>query len=295
MKKKYLFPAIILILLCVGFTFLLLRRILPAKQPITIHTPTPSAEAVTATPSATPSPTPKATPTPTPTAEVTTPEPTHEPTPEPTPEETPEPTPEATPETQISMAGAPDFDALAKQNADIYAWIDVPGAGISYAVLQSATDDTFYLDHEEHGWYSANGSLFTEHVYNSKDFTDPVTIIYGHHMRSGAMFGNMQTFYSSSSNFSTYDDIYIYMPGQELHYHIFAAIPFEGYHILYAYDFSDSRTFTSFFDNVMSTRVMGSNIDTDCELSSDDKIIILSTCLQGNNKNRFLVMAKQVP
>ena len=44
----------------------------------------------------------------------------------------------------------------------------------------------------------------------------------------------------------------------------------------------------------MATRVLGSNIDSECELSPDDKVIILSTCLQGNNKNRFLVMAKQV-
>ena len=292
MKKKYLIPGIILILLCLGFTFLLLKRILPAKQPDTIHQPSPSADAALASPSPAPStPTPSATPMAK--VDVT-------PSPEPTPEESPEPTPETTPEpvesspARVTKIEAPDFDALAAQNADIYAWIDIPGAGISYAVLQSATDDTIYLDHEEHGWYSANGSLFTEHVYNSKDFTDPVTIIYGHHMRSGAMFGNMQTFYSSTSNFQTYNDIYIYLPGQELHYHIFAAIPFDGYHILYAHDFTDTRTFTAFFDKVMATRVLGSNIDSECELSPDDKVIILSTCLQGNNKNRFLVMAKQV-
>lgn len=291
MKKKYLIAAIVLIFLGVGFTFLLLRRILPAKQPDTIHSPPPSAEAMRTepTPTATSMPTPTVSPSPSPTHNSATPKPTE--LPEPSPEETPEPTESpAVP----NQAVAPDFDALAKQNPDIYAWIDIPGASISYAVLQSATDDTIYLDHEEHGWYSANGSLFTEHVYNSKDFNDPVTIIYGHHMRSGAMFGNMQTFYSSSSNFKAYDDIYIYMPGQELHYHIFAAIPFDGYHILYAHDFSNARTFTAFFDNVMATRVLGSNVDTDCELTPDDKIIILSTCLQGNNKNRFLVMAKQV-
>ena len=72
-------------------------------------------------------------------------------------------------------------------NPDVYAWIDVPGTEISYPVLQSAEDNSYYLEHTIEGEKTLPGAIYSEN-YNSKDFSDYNTILYGHNMRNGTMF-----------------------------------------------------------------------------------------------------------
>ena len=79
----------------------------------------------------------------------------------------------------------------------------IPGTKIDYPVAQHAEKDNFYLRHDIHGKFSANGTLFTEGTYNSKSFDDRVTVIYGHNMASGEMFGNLQEIYSDEETFNT--------------------------------------------------------------------------------------------
>ena len=85
-----------------------------------------------------------------------------------------------------AASGMPDFIALQAQNPDIYAWLYIPGTDINYPVCQS-TNDVYYLTHNTQGGLDANGALYTESAYNGKGFTDPVTVIYGHNMRTGKM------------------------------------------------------------------------------------------------------------
>ena len=72
-----------------------------------------------------------------------------------------------------------DFSTLRKKNSDIYAWITVPDTQVNYAVLQNPLDNSFYLSHNEDKEESPSGAVYSE-LYNSKDFTDPVTMLYGH-------------------------------------------------------------------------------------------------------------------
>ena len=120
-----------------------------------------------------------------------------------------------------------DFDELKKQNLDIYAWIEIPGTEISYPILQNEDDDSFYLNHDVDGKKDSAGSLYTEHEYNSKDFSDIVTMIYGHDMLDGRMFGKLQEYYSDSDFFKRNNEIDIYIPEKEIHYIIFASVLFE--------------------------------------------------------------------
>ena len=88
-----------------------------------------------------------------------------------------------------------DFASLQERCPDIYAWLEIPDTDISYPVAQNA-DDTWYLTRDIDGNYSSDGTLFTESAYNGTDLTDPATVIYGHRMNSGAMFGTLQKTYS---------------------------------------------------------------------------------------------------
>lgn len=185
-----------------------------------------------------------------------------------------------------------DFQSLIETNPDIYAWLDIPGTDISYPLLQHTGNDTFYLTHDAEGADDKKGALFTEETYNSRTFTDPVTVVYGHWTKSGLMFGKLQESYTGSENLSEHNEIVIYLPDRELHFKAFAAVPYDNRHILYNYDFTDKRTFRLFFEDILSVRAIEASFSDDAMVQSDEQVLILSTCLIGDWSKRFLVCAK---
>lgn len=196
-------------------------------------------------------------------------------------------------ETEEPYESPIDFEELQAINSDIYAWLQIDNTNIDYPIVQHPTDNTYYLTHNSDGDYSANGAIFSE-LYNSTDFTDPVTVLYGHHMSSGAMFGNLQSYYSDSAFFTENPNIKVYTPDGLLEYAVFAAIPYSNSHLLCNIDFATSSVFTSFFEGVLHIRSIGAQINEDNAPESEDRVLILSTCLAGNNTRRFLVMATLV-
>lgn len=199
------------------------------------------------------------------------------------PEKTEEPIPYDCPE---KLTGA------RAQNSDVYAWISIPGTNIDYPVVQSPTNDSYYLRRDVTGQYLSAGSIMSEHTYNGTDFEDPVTILYGHCMKSGAMFGKMQSYYSSENGLEDYKTIEIYLPDKKLEYEVFAAVPYDMRHILYNYDFTDARIFSAFFKSIVSIRSFNANVNVSEKPRYGDKVLILSTCLKGDSAKRYLVMAK---
>lgn len=182
-----------------------------------------------------------------------------------------------------------DFASLQAQNPDVYAWITVPGTNIDYPILQSASDNSYYLTHTIDGTESPEGSIFTEN-YNSKDFEDPNTVIYGHNMKNGSMFQNLHN-YQDRDFFDNNRDVTIYTPDAIRHYKIFAAYLYDNRHILKSFDFSDPWVYKQYLNQIFSIRDMNSFIDTDTEVGVEDKIITLSTCYGTQHDVRYLVQA----
>ena len=86
-----------------------------------------------------------------------------------------------------------DFAELTALNEEIYAWIEIPGTVINYAVVQSRTDDLFYNNHGVDKAYYTGGSIYSQR-YNSTDFQDSVTVLYGHNRQSQTMFAQLNNF-----------------------------------------------------------------------------------------------------
>lgn len=86
-----------------------------------------------------------------------------------------------------------DLSALSD---DVVAWLTVEGTSIDYPVMQGI-DNSEYLNKDPFGNYSLAGSLFLD-SRNSKDFSDSYSLIYGHHMEHGAMFGALDDFLTES-------------------------------------------------------------------------------------------------
>ena len=227
---------------------------------------------------ATADPTPQASPTVKPTAVPTA-----------SPTEPPESSqPEATEEPYVSPI---DFEALQGQNPDIYGWLRIPNTEFDFPLVQRQGDDSFYLTHNSDGEEDPAGAIFTESAYNSADMEDPVTVAYGHQMIAGTMFGKLQETYSQENALEDYGEIIVYLPEKELHYQVFAAVPYDNRHILYNYDCTDSRRFNAFLNSIYEVREIGAQFASGVTVSTDDKVLVLSTCLAGNSQRRYLVLA----
>lgn len=191
---------------------------------------------------------------------------------------------------------AKTYDTLLKEQADqlnaghVTAFLEIPGLDFLLPVMQHPEDNGFYLKHNALGEESASGALYTEFTYNSFDFSDPVTVIYGRRMEDGSMFGSLQEKYSGA--FEDLREIRLYLPDGTNEYTVVAAVPFSNTHIMYSYNFRLSRIYEAFFDEVYATRRPGAQLDSEMRPESDEKVLILSTGLRGDVTQRYLVIAK---
>lgn len=181
-----------------------------------------------------------------------------------------------------------DFAALqAETNADIYAWIYIPGTRIDYPVLQHPTDDSYYLDYNIDGSKGYPGCIYTE-LCNSKDFTDPHTVLYGHNMKNGTMFAGLHN-YRDADYLAEHPYIYIYTPDKTYVYEIFGAYEFSAVHLIRNFDLANPDIFQIYLDGVFEIRDMGANILSDIEVDKEDRIVTLSTCIKTKPNQRYLV------
>jgi len=115
---------------------------------------------------------------------------------------------------QVRPAGLPvspdtpiGFAALQAVSSDAAAWLYCPGTAIDYPVMR-AKDYDYYLRRLPDGTYNVNGSLFID--YNcTPDFSDQLTVIYGHNMRSGQMFGSLKG-YKGQAYYEEHPCMYLY-------------------------------------------------------------------------------------
>lgn len=180
-----------------------------------------------------------------------------------------------------------DFDSLMKVNADATAWIYCPGTVINYAVATSH-DNADYLHTLLNGKQNAGGTLFID-CRNSADFSDNNTVIYGHNMKNGSMFGTLQR-YKKQSYYKEHPLMYIYTPSVNYRVEIFAA--FVGDSGMDIYNVPSSENARAAY---LDYALRHSFIKTDVSVEAEDDIVTLSTCTSGGETERFIVMGKLVP
>ena len=182
-----------------------------------------------------------------------------------------------------------DWDELRSQNPDIYAWIYVPGTNIDYPILQHPEERSYYLNHNIDGSEGYPGCIYTQNV-NTKDWTDPNTVIYGHNMNNGSMFHDLHRF-EDAVFFDETQYLYIYTPEYNLVYEIFAAYPFANIDLIMCFDYSTPEALLVYFDGIWTNRSMTSHFRDSTVLYGDSRIITMSTCIGGQPDMRYLVQA----
>ena len=178
-----------------------------------------------------------------------------------------------------------DFPYLKTVNEDIVGWVEVEGTPIDYPVLFDTTDFMYYLNHNHARAYTPYGSVFML-SYNSPDFTDFNTVIYGHNIVDGGMFGALHDF-EDQEFFDTNKLILVYTPERRLVYQIFAAYRTDNLDQIQNFDLETPEGRQEYIDRIY-THDIKAIFDPEIVVTPDDRIITLSTCI-ANYAYRYLV------
>ena len=178
-----------------------------------------------------------------------------------------------------------DLGKLQQINPDVIAWIWFENENISYPVLHGS-DNQQYLRTTYEGTPATAGSIFVESM-NSPDFSDSHTLIYGHNMHDGTMFGKLKK-YRKEGYYEQHAYFQIITLEAHYRYQIFAFEDVEENSFIYQVPFGDNENFAEFLSNLQEMSI----IQPEITVTSSDKIITLSTC--SSTGRRFVVHAKQV-
>ena len=195
----------------------------------------------------------------------------------------------AGPNAQLKPPIEVDFDKLKSVNEDVVGWIYVDALpDISYPIVKGKDNQT-YLHQTYEKNYNFAGTIFVDYE-NSGDFSDCNTLVYGHNMKNGSMFGHLKKFREDDKLYKQDKYFWILTPQRNYRYEIITAYT-TGV---------NSDTYTLFkgpgeeFEKYLETIKGYSEIQTDdTDLTIKDRIVTLSTCT-GNESTRFVVQGKRV-
>ena len=188
----------------------------------------------------------------------------------------------------------PEYEALLSKNQNIIGWITIDGTNINYPVMKSLVGNgSYYLNHNFDQQEDRNGSLFMD---DRCDVIKPTVnyIIYGHNMKSGAMFGNLDEYkkeaYWRSHQTVTFNTIYDYGT-----YTVMAAFESKVYRDndigFRYYDFIDPADEIEFMTGVDNIKAL-SMYETGVTAQWGDRLLLLSTCDYEQDNGRFVVVCK---
>lgn len=175
-----------------------------------------------------------------------------------------------------------NFDELKAINTDVMGWIRVGAIeGISYPVVQAADND-YYLHRTFRREDNFAGCIFLN-CDNTKYLTDQNSLIYGHNMKNGTMFGLLkdlqdQKVYDANPYF------WIFTPDLIYQYRIFSCAIVSKIGDPYRIRFPEAE-----FENFIQTSQAYSAVDNHgVQVGTRDRIVTLSTCT-GDDSTRFIV------
>lgn len=199
-------------------------------------------------------------------------------------------------ENEPGMTEAPEtrpaesFAALSLINSDLAGWLSIEGTTIDCPVMQ-CDDDMYYLNHDFYRNENNHGCLF---VKNFVDIASSKTsfVIYGHNMKDGSMFGELDH-YKSQSFFKDHPLISFETPDETRTYEVMAAfyrdLTEDGFAYYDFYQADDEAEFLNFYENAKKLSLYDTNVTAEW----GDTFLSLSTCDYHATDGRFVVVAKR--
>lgn len=178
-----------------------------------------------------------------------------------------------------------DVHSLKKINTDFVGWIYADDTKINYPVVQG-TDNDFYVTHDFNKKILKNGSIFMD-AHCNPNFKNKNTIIYGHNMKDGSMFGELDKYKSSSFYEKNKEILYIDKKSDAKKLKIYSAHIVKSTSYVYDCEFESDNSFEEFIEKTVSSSLY----DTGVRPSVSDKIVTLSTCSYEYDEARLVIHA----
>ena len=176
---------------------------------------------------------------------------------------------------------AGNTEELRELSADAVAWITVDGTRIDYPVMQGKTNAE-YLNKDPYGEFSLSGSIFLD-SRNDSSFRDPYSLVYGHHMEYGAMFGALDK-YKDKTYFDAHrTGLLTVTNGDEYNIGIFAVCKAQATEkVIFDPPESNNQALLEYLnDHALIYDQSG--------VSAGLKLIALSTCQSAESNERMIV------
>ncbi len=186
------------------------------------------------------------------------------------------------------------YKTLYEKNKKLIGWLKIADTIIDYPVMQTSNNE-YYLDHNFNQEYDKNGSLFLDCDCSIYPRSTNL-IIYGHHMKSGQMFGGLQKYakesYYQEHSIIQFDSIY-----EEATYQVMYVFRSQVYNeddiVFKYYQFIEANSEAE-FNSYMQEMARISLYDTGITASYGDSLLTLSTCDHSQEDGRFVVVAKRI-
>jgi len=182
-----------------------------------------------------------------------------------------------------------DFAALAAKNSEIKAWIVLDDTAIDLPIVQT-TDNSYYLTHRFDEKKNKLGTPFIDKD-NIGDFSDRHTVIYGHAVKSGAMFGSFWE-YENPNYYKRNPEIKLYLAdGTQYTLAVFSCARVDSVRSAIPLTFASENAFLAYLDELHELSAFDSSVSFD----SGDRIV--SFCVNvpdGSDDKLLLVSCKLV-
>ncbi len=187
-----------------------------------------------------------------------------------------------------------EYKTLFEKNKKLIGWLKIDDTIIDYPVMQTS-DNKYYLEHNFNQEYDKNGSLFLDCSCSVYPRSTNL-IIYGHHMKSGQMFGQLQK-YAKESYYEKHKEIQfdtIYEKGTYEVMYVFRSQVYNEDDLVFKYyQFINANSGTE-FQSYMEEMKKLSLYDTGVSAGYGDSLLTLSTCDNSQKDGRFVVVAKKI-
>lgn len=186
-------------------------------------------------------------------------------------------------------AGDPDSNPTLAElqaiNPDVLGWLTIDDTHIDYPVVIGETDME-YVNKDVYGDFALSGSIFMDSD-NACDLSDAYTLVYGHHMDNGAMFGDVVEFVNTDY-FESHPSGTLYLPDATYTIEIFACVQVDAFDSM-IYDplaqDGDVSELLHYVDEIaVQSRYIG--------VQPTDKVIGLSTCAEAETNGRVVIFGR---
>lgn len=188
----------------------------------------------------------------------------------------------------------PEYSLIHQKNQRLIGWVKIADTIIDYPVMQTVNNE-YYLDHNFNQEKDRNGCIFMDYQCDVVKGCDNI-ILYGHHMKSGKMFGTLNR-YSKESYYEEHPTIQfdtIYEKGTYQVMYVFRSKVYSEEEVTFKYYQFINAVSEKEFNSAMIEMAELSLYDTGVTAEYGDQLLTLSTCDYQEKKGRFVVVAKKI-